>query len=125
MSWPDGNPTGKQIDNMLLKKNLQVAFTNVDTLIDSEKIGSSALKIVSKNVWSQKIPDKATFDENKLCVYTNGVQTYSSYPINIPNLSIPQVGTGSGIKITKTPLGGSWRVGTNDTIGLYGNKYID
>ena len=20
MSWPDGNPTGKQIDNMLLKK---------------------------------------------------------------------------------------------------------
>jgi len=115
------------IDDMLLKKFKQTAFTSSLLAAGGEAEGSSALQIPSKNVWAQKVPATTPFNP-ALLVWNAGNQVDSSGErINIyDGSSNTYIYTNTSSPITKTLLGGQGRTitGKFNAIGLYGSKYV-
>ena len=49
-----------QIDNLLMKKLQQYPYTGEGNSLANENAGSSALKIMTNNIWTLPVPAKAT-----------------------------------------------------------------
>jgi hypothetical protein len=54
-------PNQDQVNNVIGKKIQGVPFTNVNTNLVNESIGSSSSRIVSDYIFNQRIPIKAPF----------------------------------------------------------------
>ena len=108
MSWPNLIPSGKQMDDLLLKKLLLVPFTSDTLATNQEATGSSAVKVTSANVWAQQIPKASPFSwQDLVSGQAVGLQTKSDGSALIPG--------GGGYTVTKSQLTtGGYKYVNND-----------